>query len=251
MSDLLTLLPPSASATVRALETVLAERTAGLEAPIAMLWDADNCPVELLPWLAWALSVEVWDHARPEETKRNVIRNAVRVHRLKGTRQSVELALTALGFRTDLVEGWAEGGAAHTFRLDAYGDDVIAAGHELNAQLLETVTRLIENVKPVRSHFTLRLGQSFQAPAFTRMAVRGCITVAVDASPAAPVKSSDAGCALRLAARATTKIRAAVSPAAPGRSAQSRTAARLAVTGRAVIRDAITILAPEGATYAA
>lgn len=251
MSDLFTLLPPSASSSARAVETVMAERTAGLETPVGTLWNADSCPEELLPWLAWAFSVETWDHAWSEDTKRSVIRSAVKVHRLKGTRQSVEMALTALGFRTDLTEGWQEGGAAHTFRLDAYGDDVVAAGHALNAQLLETVSRLIENVKPVRSHFTLRLGQSFHTPAQARLGVRGRQLIADLAIPAAPAKISATAARLRFAAKGKAAIRGEAKPAAPARNSQTASAARLAVTGRAIIRDSITIRVPEGASYAA
>ncbi len=161
MSDFASLLPSTASPLLRAIEQTNAEPLIGLEAPIQTLWDVNTCPVELLPWLAWAFSVEVWKHDWEEATKREVICSAIAVHRLKGTRQSVEIALGALGFRIDLVEAWEEGGDPHTFRLDAYGDDVFAAGFQIDAHLLDTVTRLIENVKPVRSHFSLRIGESF------------------------------------------------------------------------------------------
>lgn len=172
MSDFDHLLPSSASASERAIETVMGERTQGIEAPIAQLWDVDTCPEELLPWMAWAFSVEVWDHAWSETVKRNVIRSSVQVHRLKGTRQSVALALEALGFRIDIVEGWEDGGAPHTFRLDAYGDDVFEAGFQIDAKLFDTVSRLIENVKPVRSHFALRIGETFKDQAYLRNGAR-------------------------------------------------------------------------------
>lgn len=165
MSDPRTLLPPSATALSRSIETVMAERTQGIEAPIGTLWHVDTCPVDLLPWLAWAFSVEVWDHAWPEEIKRNVIRDAVKVHRLKGTRRSVELALEALKMRIDLHEGFELDelgrayGPAFTFTLDAFADDIFDAGYQINAELHALVTRLIENVKPVRAHFTLRIGE--------------------------------------------------------------------------------------------
>ena len=43
------------------LERALAETTARLSdvaVPIRDLWSPENCPTELLPWLAWALSVD-------------------------------------------------------------------------------------------------------------------------------------------------------------------------------------------------
>lgn len=42
--------------------------------PLRRLWNPDNCPVNLLPWLAWAYSVDRWDSEWPEETKREVVR---------------------------------------------------------------------------------------------------------------------------------------------------------------------------------
>lgn len=46
------------------------------------MWD---CPPELLPWLAWALSVDLWDEEWSVERKRRVIANSFHLHRLKGT----------------------------------------------------------------------------------------------------------------------------------------------------------------------
>lgn len=56
--------------------------------------------------------------------------------------------------------------------MAAYGDDVFAAGFQIDAKLAETVTRLIENVKPVRAHFSLGIGESFETDAFLRGGLR-------------------------------------------------------------------------------
>ena len=47
-------------------------------------WDPDTCPEAMLPWLAWALSVDVFDSRWPVETRRNMIRSSIEVHRLHG-----------------------------------------------------------------------------------------------------------------------------------------------------------------------
>lgn len=165
MSDPRTLLPPSATALSRSIETVMAERTMGIEAPISKLWNVDTCPEELLPWLAWAFSAEVWEYDWPEAVKRNVIRSSVEVHRMKGTRRAVQLALEALEMRIDLHEGFELDehgdpyGPAHTFKLDAFADDIFDAGFAVSPKLHALVTELLRNVKPVRAHFTLRIGE--------------------------------------------------------------------------------------------
>lgn len=105
------LLPPNATPLERALADI--GTAAAVEAPIDRLWSADSCPVELLPWLAWSLSVEDWDEAWTEEQKRAVIRDSVDLHRIKGTPEAVRRALRSLGHDpVRLTEG----------RLIAYAD---------------------------------------------------------------------------------------------------------------------------------
>lgn len=53
-----------------------ATRLSALPVSLNQLWDPDTCPVALLPYLAWALSVDRWDRDWTEETKRQVIRDA-------------------------------------------------------------------------------------------------------------------------------------------------------------------------------
>lgn len=73
MSD--SLLPPSASDFL--IYTGQAtDRITRIPVDLRTLWDPESCPVELLPYLAWALSVERWDKNWPEETKRKVIRES-------------------------------------------------------------------------------------------------------------------------------------------------------------------------------
>jgi len=171
MSEIDRLLPPSATTSERAIETVIAERTAGIDAPISKLWDVDNCPAEVLPFLAWAFSVEVWDHAWSEEIKRNVIRNAVRVHRQKGTKPAVIEALAALDLPSEISEWFEHGGAPHTFFLEFTATDILEAGHTLSQSFVRLVDQVLMNTKPVRSHYQVRVSETvtdsvFVSPAF-------------------------------------------------------------------------------------
>lgn len=162
-----TLLPPNASETERALEIVMAERLVGIENPIYALWNVNTCPENLLPWLAWAFSVEVWDHSWDVSVKRAVIRNSLAIHRIKGTKRSIELALEALGMRVDLHEWFQldDSGAQiserpHTFYIDILANDVWDAGFRVDAQLHALISEMLRTVKPVRTHFTLRVGEA-------------------------------------------------------------------------------------------
>lgn len=68
-----------------ALDLDLEARVLDIPVPIRDLWRWDTCPPEFLPYLAWAMSVDLWSDAWSEERKREVIRDSFKLHRLKGT----------------------------------------------------------------------------------------------------------------------------------------------------------------------
>lgn len=250
MSDLPSILKPNATLHERAIEQAIRKGDPDLT-PVSALMNPDTCPAHLLGWLAWAFSVDVWKASWPEDIKRQVIRDAIPVHRLKGTRKSVELALEALGFNIDLVEAWQEGGAPHTFRLDAYANEVIGSGFALDPSLRETVDRLIANVKPVRAHYTLRIGQSFDYDATARFGLKARRIMRDDVAPTVPARSSEAGLFARSALRARATMTDAMMPAVPSRESRFKVTARAMVRARQTIRGTFTFPVNKEAPYAA
>ncbi len=121
------LLPESASPLERELAGLSETLDALDPAIIETLWDAWRCPAELLPWLAWALSVDVWDDAWSIPTKRQAIADSPDYHRIKGTVQAVTAAL-ALAERpwslTEWFQQFPEGrrGTARIFVETTIGD---------------------------------------------------------------------------------------------------------------------------------
>lgn len=139
-----------------ALEAAIANATDPGVSPdvIAKLWDAENCPAELLPWLAWALSVDDWDETWDEATQRRVIAASIDIHRKKGTVGAVLQALTSLGHEGRLVEWWQTEpqGTPHTFKAEV---DISNRG--IDAAAIAAIRRQIDAAKPVRSHYGLEL----------------------------------------------------------------------------------------------
>lgn len=76
------------------------------------IWNPYLCPTELLPWLAWSLDVDEFDHSWPEKRKRDVIAAAPVVNRKKGTIESIRRVIAAAGFGeieiTENSDHWAE-----------------------------------------------------------------------------------------------------------------------------------------------
>jgi len=156
----MTLLPPNATPQERAIEAATA-RMAAIPTPQRDLWDADKCPAELLPWLAWALSIDAWKPYWPEHVKRARIRNALEIQRRKGTAQSVRQVVEAFGGAVQLREWWQliPPGVPHTFQMTlALSGD---GGESATAQYVDDVIAEVSRTKPVRSHFTFT--QALQA----------------------------------------------------------------------------------------
>jgi hypothetical protein len=84
MSTYPDLLPPNSTPLERALSGPTGRLTA-IGTPVDAVWRWDQCPDDLLPWLAWAMSVDFWDEDWTPERKRNLIRESFELHRKKGT----------------------------------------------------------------------------------------------------------------------------------------------------------------------
>lgn len=156
-----TLLPPNATAAEHRLEQATA-RLGELPTPLRDLWNADACPAHLLPWLAWALQVDIWDNSWSEDDQRAVIRGAITVHRRKGTPWAIRRAVKNAGYGdATLSEGDSstsyDGAVPHDGResyiggLDWARYRLIMSRPITNAQA-DQVRRLLAGVAPVRCH---------------------------------------------------------------------------------------------------
>lgn len=152
------LLPPASTPLERALADATA-RIGDVPIPLAALWDPATCPVAVLPWLAWGLSVDNWDPNWGEATKRTAISQSIAIHRIKGTPASVEAVLARFDELLTIVE-WHETTprrAPHTFEiiLDLVAADGSTGGERATAAFAERIIADITRVKPLREHFIL------------------------------------------------------------------------------------------------
>lgn len=153
------LLPPNSSALERALEKVTA-RISAVPIPAPDIIDADLCPEALLPWLAWAFSVDNWKSYWPLHVKRARVRDAIKIQRKKGTANSVREVVATFGGAIELKEWWQQdpAGVPHTFAMVI----TLASnnGESVSAQFVDDVIAEVNLAKPVRSHFTFTQGVS-------------------------------------------------------------------------------------------
>lgn len=119
--------------------------------PLRSLYNADTCPEHLLPYLAWAWSVDRWNNAWSSEAKRSAIRSAYTVHARKGTIGALRRVVEPLGYLIDVVE-WFDTipeGVPGTFALEVGLND---AG--ITEELYEELAWLIDDARPVSRHMT-------------------------------------------------------------------------------------------------
>lgn len=79
------LLPPNSVSLERAIAGPMGRLDHAVDVPIDTLLDAWNCPAAYLPWLAWHLSLDLWDWEWDEFKRRSVIDKAIILARSKGT----------------------------------------------------------------------------------------------------------------------------------------------------------------------
>lgn len=158
------LLPPNATSLMRAAAKA-ADRAFDLPLQVRDMWNPDTCPVDFLPWLAWAFSVDYWRAEWPESIKRNVIRTAVNAHRRNGTKTAVKEAIESLGARLELQEWFEYDGDPYTVRIEARANLVIdgGAGDLLGPELERDLQEIFARHAPARVHFDLILGADFTA----------------------------------------------------------------------------------------
>jgi len=108
------LLPINATPQERGMSNSVA-RISDIPVPIAETWSPYTCPTGILPYLAWALSVDDWDPAWLENQKREAIAQSVETHRRKGTIGALKRALQHLNYEVAIDE---DTGQAYTFRLE-------------------------------------------------------------------------------------------------------------------------------------
>lgn len=113
----------------------------------------EELPEYVIDLLAWQYHVDMYEPLNlPIDTKRSLVRNAILLHRHKGTPWSITQSLVNMGFDyTKINEWWNLGTDPHTFSVEL----------EMREGMIRQAERYIEEYKPVRSHLielTCRLG---------------------------------------------------------------------------------------------
>ena len=146
-------------------ELAIEQTSARIEAfpdRIRPLWNSETIPAGILPWLAWALSVDEWAALWTEEQKRDVVAASIDVHRRKGTVGSIRRALIAAGLGdAELIERFGrkfyDGSIAHDGSSphdepDHWAEYRVVLMRPLSIAQAQQARRIIEATAPLRCH---------------------------------------------------------------------------------------------------
>ena len=142
MTDTKSILPFNATPLLKDFETATSARLSLLtDNQLRWLNNPDHCPAHILPWLAWAVSVDVWSDEWPVEQKRAVIRQSIQIHKQTGTLGALKRALAAFTYaKVDIKEWFETGGDPFTFRavIEFINDGASVANVQ---EIYETIMR--------------------------------------------------------------------------------------------------------------
>ncbi|AIM50566.1 tail protein [Escherichia phage vB_EcoM-ep3] len=145
MSDLL---PYNSTEQERALAETIA-RISDVPVVVREVWNPDTCPSSVLPWLAWAFSVDDWDTTWSDEQKRKVIKESVYSQRIKGTIGAVTRQLVALGYQIQILEWFKQSPIGQPYTFDVY---ITANQYPLTQEDFKKILQVIDTNKNLRSH---------------------------------------------------------------------------------------------------
>lgn len=131
-------------AAARALDDELQKVTAATRDAL-ILPRIDELSEEVVDLLAWQWSVDFYDELKSLAEKRNAVKQSIAMHRIKGTRRAVELALHMVYTSGEVSEWFEYGGRPYYFRVRFIEPESI------RTEDVDRVIRIINAVKNTRS----------------------------------------------------------------------------------------------------
>ena len=177
-ASLLDILPPNLladkkiNAAARALDDELQKITAATRAAL-ILPRIDELSEEVIDLLAWQWHVDFYEELTTLAEKRNAVKQSIEMHRIKGTRRAVELALHIVYTSGEVSEWFEYGGRPYYFRVRFIQPETI------RMEDINRVIRIVNTVKNTRSWLegigftrTIRIGMYHGAAISTNRTYR-------------------------------------------------------------------------------
>ena len=142
------LLPPNSTKFELNFEQAFS-RVSAVEIPTRTFNNPLNAPLQVLPFLAWEKSVDVWNKDWSDDQKRQTVSNAFQSHMQKGTIGALEKSLGSLGFKTTVQEWFKmqQVGKPYTFKLF-----IQTSSDPISTNDFKDLFKVVQKNKNLRSH---------------------------------------------------------------------------------------------------
>lgn len=142
-----------------------------------------------LDHLATQYDVSVWRDTWPLAVKRSVLKTAIADKRRKGTVEAVKQALASVSSAAVIREWWQKTpkGEPHTFEIVATQADVEGT---IDVEMQEDIVSLVDDAKPLRSHYTLTIRQNAKGGINAAAYLRPLVLAQIYPTDASEVRSS-------------------------------------------------------------
>lgn len=146
-------------ASAEALDPSLQEVSRNVDIPSIYI-RINSLTSEQLDHMAAAWDASVWRQSWPIQIKRRILNNVILEKRKRGTLGAVKKAIETIASFTSLSEWWQETpkGTPHTFKVIASLNNYEGV---LESDLQEDLFGLIDDAKPVRSHYDFILQKRY------------------------------------------------------------------------------------------
>ena len=141
-------LAPINDINLKVFDQICEERFSALDLNVLTIYNIDNLPSDVLPHLAEQYHItgnEGWKFCKNEQEKRELIKNAIKLHKYRGTKYAILKALEVINIKANLLEWFEYGGEPFRFKISL--DMSSSYDSELELQIFD----LINENKNVRS----------------------------------------------------------------------------------------------------
>ncbi len=113
---------------------------------VILLARLDELSSEAVDALAWQLHVDYYDATLPIETRRDLVRESIAWHRIKGTPAAVQAVVDAVVGGAEIQEAWQYGAPPYHFKITGI------TGPMPTASDMAKLEAMVISAKNVRSH---------------------------------------------------------------------------------------------------
>ncbi len=113
-------LAPINDINLKVFDQICEERFGELDLKVLDVTDIDNLPVDALPHLAEQYHItgnEGWKFCRNEQEKRSLIKNAIQLHKYRGTKYAIIKALSLINITAFVTEWFEYNGSPFFFKV--------------------------------------------------------------------------------------------------------------------------------------